>query len=142
MQPSPLRRGAPLIVLGLTLSCGAAVLCRGAAAQTPLTDQTIQRIELIEAQAQGLQRAINLAREKATSLNGGLRVYRPASCMYAGASKNPCVVERGAEGFVFRFLGGPPGWQVLGLPATTETEIRISADGRTVSTVLYNGAPR
>lgn len=119
-----------------------AIPASDARAQTPLTDQTMQRIEAIQEESQGLQRAINLARETATRLNGGLGVYRPAACLYAGASRNPCVEERGPEGFVLRFLGGAPGWQALGLPATRETEIRISPDGRTVLAVLYNGVPR
>jgi hypothetical protein len=43
---------------------------------------------------------------------------------------------------VFRFLGGPPGWQEQNQAPTVETEILISADGRQVLEVLYNGTPR
>lgn len=112
------------------------------AGATPLTDRTLERIETIKAESQGLQRGINLARETATRLNGGLGLYRPASCMYAGISNNPCILSRESSGFVFRFLGGAPGWEQFQLPATVESEIRISADGRSVETVLYNGSPR
>jgi hypothetical protein len=111
-------------------------------AQTPLTDKTLERIEMIQAESQGLQRAVNMARQTATKLNGGLQVYRPASCMYEAARKNPCLIKTEPDGFTFRFLGGTPGWQQLGLAAAVETEIRISSDGRTVVGVDYNGAPR
>ena len=88
-------------------------------------------------------RAINLARNTAIQLNGGLSVYRPAQCMFqTGDTDNPCLVARNSDGFTFRFLGGGPGWQVLSEPANRETEIQISADGRTVKQVIYNGAPR
>lgn len=87
------------------------------------------------------QRATNLARMQAERLNGGLSVYRPDACMYNRAAAG-CLIVADAEGYTFRFLGGPPGWQVLGLPPTTETELRISADGRQVLSVLFNGAPR
>lgn len=88
-------------------------------------------------------RAVNLARGTAIAQNGGLSVYRPAQCMYETASAgNQCLISNDADGYLFRFLGGAPGWQQLGLPATTETEIRIAPDGRSVVGVLYNGAPR
>lgn len=88
-------------------------------------------------------RAINLARNTAVQLNGGLSVYRPAQCMFqTGDADNPCLVARNSNGFIFRFLGGDPGWQVQNQPANRETEIQISADGRTVKQVIYNGAPR
>lgn len=87
------------------------------------------------------QRATNLARMQAEKLNGGLSVYRPDACMYNRAAGS-CLIKADAEGYTFRFLGGPPGWQVLGLPPNTETELRISADGRQVLGVVYNGAPR
>jgi hypothetical protein len=102
----------------------------------------MERIEAIVADAQGLQRGLNLAREAGIRLNGGLSQYRPANCMYAGISDNPCLLSREERGFVFRFLGGPPGWEQLQLPATAETEILVSKDGRAVLEVIYNGAPR
>ncbi len=99
------------------------------------------------ARAQGIPfnevRALNLARNAAVLSNGGLTVYTPANCMFTtSAATNPCLVGNDAEGFVYRFLGGPPGWQAEGLPATTETEIRIAPDGRHVVAILYNGPPR
>lgn len=88
-------------------------------------------------------RALNLARNTAVNLNGGLTVYRPAACMFTtSAPENPCLVQNNAQGFMFRFLGGPPGWQVLNIPPTRETELLISPDGRSVSQVIYNGVPR
>ncbi len=88
-------------------------------------------------------RALNLARNVAVQTNGGLGVYRPAQCMYETASAgNQCLLSSDANGYLFRFLGGAPGWQQLGLPATTETEIRVAADGRSVLEIVYNGAPR
>ncbi len=102
---------------------------------------------LPDARAQGIPfnevRALNLARNAAVIRNGGLTVYTPANCMFTtSAASNPCLVGSDAEGFVYRFLGGPPGWQTMGLPATTETEIRIAPDGRQVVAILYNGPPR
>jgi hypothetical protein len=88
-------------------------------------------------------RAVNLARNTAIQSNGGLAVYRPAQCMYETANAgNQCLISSTREGYLFRFLGGAPGWQQLNLAATVETEIRISSDGRTVLGVDYNGAPR
>ena len=88
-----------------------------------------------------LQRATNLARMKAEKLNGGLNVYRPAACMFDRAAGN-CIVESSDQGILFRFQGGPPGWQQLNLPATVETEIRVSPDGRSILAVVYNGTLR
>jgi hypothetical protein len=87
------------------------------------------------------QRATNVARMKAERLNGGLTVYRPAACMYNRAGGD-CLVSGDAQGYVFRFLGGPPGWQILNLPPTVETELEVSPDGRGVVRVIYNGPPR
>jgi hypothetical protein len=88
-------------------------------------------------------RAINLARNTAVKLNGGLNVYRPAACMFStDISGGSCLVQTNSDGYLYRFLGGAPGWQQLGLPATTETELRISPDGRTVVNLIYNGTPR
>lgn len=87
------------------------------------------------------QRATNVARMHAERLNGGLTVYRPDACMYNRAGGD-CLIRGDANGYIFRFLGGPPGWQILGLAPTAETEIEVSADGRSVVKVIYNGAPR
>jgi hypothetical protein len=88
-------------------------------------------------------RALNLARNEGVRINGGLTVYTPANCMFTtSAATNPCLVSSNADGFVYRFLGGPPGWESKGIPPTHETEIRIAPDGRRVVAVLYNGKPR
>lgn len=88
-------------------------------------------------------RALNLARNTGVSLNGGLSIYRPDACMFTtSAPENPCLLQKNQQGFLFRFLGGPPGWQVLGLPPNRETELLIAPDGRTVTQVIYNGVPR
>ncbi|MEB3276744.1 MAG: hypothetical protein VKM92_07245 [Cyanobacteriota bacterium] len=88
-------------------------------------------------------RAINTARDAAINLNGGLGVYNPARCMFETTKlSNPCLVSNDQNGYVFRFLGGAPGWQVENMPATVQTTIRVSTDGRTVLQTLYNGAPQ
>ncbi len=88
-------------------------------------------------------RAINMARTRAVKINGGLQAYRPANCMFATAvPDNPCLVSNDSDGFIFRFLGGPPAWQERDLPPTLETEIKISPDGRLVQELIYNGPPR
>lgn len=86
-------------------------------------------------------RATNLARMTAERLNGGLQVYRAASCMHQQGGGS-CLLRSSAEGFVFRFYGGGPGWQPLNQPPTVETEIQVAADGRTITKVIYNGPPR
>jgi len=131
------------LVAGVLLS-GAPALAQENATPpaAPRTTQTLERIEELLRESQGLQRAINLARTTATQLNGGLELYRPASCMYAGISNNPCLISRDGGSFVFRFTGGAPGWEQFKLAPALETEIRVSADGRTVLQVIYNGAPR
>lgn len=88
-------------------------------------------------------RALNFARDYAVRLNGGLGVYRPAQCMFTtSAPSNPCLVRSDPKGFTFRFLGGPPGWVSENKPATKETELKVSADGRTLVKLIYNGIPR
>jgi|GEM_PF-719492 hypothetical protein len=142
--PSPLQRLGPLLLAPALVALGALA----SPAQTPTgpsaprTSGAMERIEAILADSQGLQRGLNLARDTAIRLNGGLSVYRPASCMYAGISDNPCLLRREERGFVFRFQGGAPGWEQLQLPPTTETEILVSRDGRTVVEVIYNGPRR
>ncbi|MCS5699592.1 hypothetical protein NZK32_11135 [Cyanobium sp. FGCU-52] len=86
-------------------------------------------------------RAANVARMHAERLNGGLGVYRTQACMHSNRGAD-CLIRRDGEGFLFRFLGGPPGWQQLGQPATVETEILVSPDGTRVERVIYNGPPR
>ena len=104
------------------------------------------QIQLV--QAQGLVpdsqvRAINTARDAAINLNGGLGAYNPAKCMFETTKlTNPCLISNDANGYVFRFLGGVPGWQEQNIAPTLQTEMRISTDGRTVLQTLYNGAPQ
>ena len=74
-------------------------------------------------------------------LNGGLRLYHAASCMYQQNGEK-CLIERSPNGFLFRFFGGPPGWQPLGKLPTVETEVLVAPDGKTVIQVSYNGPPR
>ena len=45
-------------------------------------------------------------------------------------------------GYTFLFDGGAPGWQEAGEPASVETELKISPDGRQVEAEIYNGSPR
>ena len=128
LRPRPFRTGRRLV--SLLLGSGSVLLLN-----LPLRAQDGASFNAL--------RALNLARNTAVTLNGGLSVYRPAACMFTTPdAENPCLVERSAEGFLFRFLGGTPGWQVLNLPPTRETEILIAPDGRSVSRTAYNGAPR
>ncbi|MEO1002483.1 MAG: hypothetical protein AAFX65_05150 [Cyanobacteria bacterium J06638_7] len=88
-------------------------------------------------------RAINLARTYVVRLNGGLEVYRPARCMFATAAQsNPCLVRSDGEGFLFRFMGGPPTWEQTDSEPTVETEILISPSGTEVEELIFNGDPR
>ena len=88
-------------------------------------------------------RAVNLARNWAVNNNGGPSVYRPAACMFnTSDGGGSCLIQNNSQGFTFRFLGGAPGWQQDGLAPTTETQVSVSPDGRTITNVGYNGAPR
>ena len=86
-------------------------------------------------------RATNTARMRAEMLHRGLRLYRTAACMNQ-QSGGECLIAVNSDGYLFRFLGGEPGWQQLGKAPSLETEILIGPDGKTVSRILYNGAPR
>lgn len=88
-----------------------------------------------------LQRATNLARMTAEKLNGGLSRYFAADCMHS-RSGGRCLIKSSDQGFTFRFLGGPPGWQVNQQAATVETQILVAPSGQQVLQVQYNGAPR
>ena len=87
------------------------------------------------------QRAFNFARMRAEALNGGISQYQAQSCMYSHQSSKDCLADE-TNGFTYRFLGGAPGWEVLKLPPTVETEIRIYTDGVTKAELIYNGFPR
>jgi hypothetical protein len=117
------------------LGCLALLLATPLAPNAPVLSQTTRELAFQRG------RAVNLARMRAEVINGGLRVYRPATCMYE-RSGGDCLVRSDAQGHLFRFYGGGPGWAQLGQPPTLETEILISPDGRNVVSVLYNGPPR
>ena len=88
-------------------------------------------------------RALNLARNTAVTENGGLSVYRPQQCMFqTSTGGGECLVDNSPDGYTFSFLGGAPGWPEDGSDATTETEIQIAPDGRSVLSIIYNGSPR
>lgn len=88
-------------------------------------------------------RALNLARNTAVTENGGLSVYRPQPCMFnTSGGGGECLVTDDASGYTFKFLGGKPGWPENGSNPTTETEIQVAPDGRSVTNILYNGSPR
>ena len=86
--------------------------------------------------------AVNSARMKAESLNGGVSRYRAAKCMYATDLGGGECLKSKTGGYLFLFGGGAPGWQENSQPASVETEIRVSADGSSDVEVIYNGSPR
>jgi hypothetical protein len=85
-------------------------------------------------------RAANLARMQAELINGGLNKYSPANCMHQGGGGS-CLVSDTPQGYRFRFLGGSPGWAARREPASIETVVLVSPDGKT-SKVEYNGPIR
>ena len=115
--------------------------CLALLAASPLAPAAPARAQITQEQAFQRGRAANLARMRAEVINGGLRVYRAAACMYQ-LSGGTCLVRSGSDGMLFRFYGGPPGAEQLGRPPTVETEILIAPDGRSLVDVLYNGPPR
>ena len=118
-----------------TLTALALVAGTGSLALSPVKGQ--------EAVPAAQVRAINLARNTAVAENGGLSIYRPQPCMLETSSGGgDCLLQNDPSGYTFQFLGGAPGWPEDGSDATTETEIQISPDGRTVDSILYNGLPR
>ena len=86
------------------------------------------------------KRALNLARDTAIRMNGGLSNYRPGRCMYQGIANNPCLAERDATGFIFHFPGGQPGWQEAGMPPSQVIVLRIAPDGRSITQTIHNGS--
>ena len=86
-------------------------------------------------------RAANLARMEAERINGGLSKYFTANCMHRSGGGN-CLVNESADGYLFNFLGGAPGWEVNQQPATVQTKILIGPEGNRVKEVIYNGAPQ
>ncbi len=131
MTPAP----APVTRRLLALAAGLALL---ASPLSPGPAQAEVGVEVSFARV----RAVNLARDTAVKLNGGLTAYRPAKCMFdTSMDGNNCLIRRDDRGFLFRFLGGAPGWQQLGLQPNWDTEILVSSDGRQVVQVVFNQPP-
>lgn len=86
-------------------------------------------------------RAANLARMEAERINGGLSKYFPANCMYQESGQG-CLIKTNENGYLFKFLGGIPGWETNKIQATVQTEILVAPDGKAVKSVIYNGAVR
>ncbi|MEB3333279.1 MAG: hypothetical protein VKI83_12395 [Synechococcaceae cyanobacterium] len=85
-------------------------------------------------------RALNLARNTAISLNGGLSNYVPERCMFnSEITEGACLILWDQSGFYFRFVGGDPGWEALGHAPEVETQIQIAPDGLSVVSIEYNG---
>ena len=57
--------------------------------------------------------------------------------MFKNPTNNPCLAQHDGNGFEFKFQGGPPGWEVLGLPATVESMVLVSPDGKSVIQELH-----
>ena len=108
------------------------LLLLGALVLTAQAQPATAQMETRELVSTVAKRAINLARGTGAAANGGLRLYHPARCMYMAPTNNPCLTKSDANGFEFRFLGGPPGWEVLGLPPTVESIVLIAPNGRSV----------
>ena len=106
----------------------------------PLSLGSVQKASAQVSDAQ--QRAVNVARMRAETMNGGLSRYRAARCMYRTSSGGGDCLVGTDDGYTFRFDGGAPGWQEAGEPASVETELKISPDGREVEAEIYNGSPR
>ena len=87
------------------------------------------------------QRAFKFACMRAETVNGGISQYQVQSFIYSHQSSNDCLADE-KNGFTYRFLGGAPGWEVLKLPPTVETEIRIYTDAESKAELIYNGFPR
>ena len=105
------------------------------------TISQVQTISEAQASSQAQLRAANLARMEAERLNGGLTKYFAGQCMHQRGGAN-CLIQANEKGFLFRFPGGTPGWEANRRAATVESQILISADGRTIEKVEYNGVPR
>ena len=125
----------PSTPLGVTRSAVMAlILMAGANLMAPTSAQS-------QAMPVSQTRAANLARMRAESLNGGVANYRADRCMYSTGAP-ACLVNKSSNGYVFRFQGGPPGWQQR-KPAqpTTLTTVTVTPDGETIQTVSNTALP-
>ena len=90
--------------------------------------------------ARSIQRSVNLARDTAIRINGGLSQYRPAGCMFRGSDRNPCIARSGPQGILFEIPGGPPGWEEARALPSIMTVLLISPDGRSLLQMISNTA--
>ena len=104
------------------------VLC----SQQPCAAETLLAQAGGSADPLAIKRAINLARNTAITMYGGLGRYRPAKCMFASVVDNPCITSSDASGFTFTIPGGAPGWEQYGLAPSVTTVVVISPDGKTI----------
>ena len=88
--------------------------------------------------ARSIQRSVNLARDTAIRINGGLSQYRPAGCMFRGSDRNPCIARSGPQGILFEIPGGPPGWEEARALPSIMTVLLISPDGRSLLQTISN----
>lgn len=143
--PSLMNRPPPLLPICLRrhtppLGRGLAAALIGAALPALLSAATAPALAQV---SDANVRALNVARSWAINANGGLAQYVPAACMFQTASGGGvCLLRSSPQGFLFRFNGGPPGWQQQGLAPNRQSELLISPDGRSVLNVVYNGPPR
>ncbi|MEN9766684.1 MAG: hypothetical protein RLZZ32_644, partial [Cyanobacteriota bacterium] len=115
-----------LAIVSLLLASATPTLAQG-------VQQTFEKIDRLQQEAPALQRAMNLARNKAVLLNGGLTNYVPAECMFSTSLvRQSCLSRTGFSEFVFTFSGGTPGWQAEGRAPSVRTKVVVSADGKTV----------
>ena len=75
-------------------------------------------------------RAINTARMRAESINGGLKNYIDSKCMDATGKGGGNCLKNASDGFLFVFDGGcgSPGCQEAGGQPSVETDILVSRD--------------
>ena len=90
--------------------------------------------------ARSIQRSVNLARDTAIRINGGLSQYRPAGCMFRGSDRNPCIARSSTQGTLFEIPGGPPGWEEAKALPSIMTILLISPDGRSLLKTVSNSA--
>ena len=69
-------------------------------------------------------------------MEGCAFITPPAACLKTRPT-TPCLAQQDGNGFEFKFQGGPPGWEVLGLPATVESMVLVSPDGKSVIQELH-----